>query len=555
VRTSTASAPSLTLTATWRGVSGSRSIQIWPRDVADEQRVAADHRPRLAAPRAIDEHERGVLRAVAGRVQRAHSHVAELELPAVVEGRVVVLGFGQTVDVDRRSRGDGEPAVARDMIGMRMGFEDVLDAYAHVAGHFEVDIVSKRGSTTAAVPARSSPTKYDAQPRSSWMIWRKIILATIYARDHEGFISISLRERPNISLEGKDTAREDQVMPLVEVSVGAAVSTAPQLPASLEGLALNAVRAAALAAANFAGRGDGKAADAAATEAMRDVLGNASGVGTVVIGEGEKDNAPMLFNGERLGSGDGPRFDIAVDPVECTDLCAAGLPGSLTTIAMAGDGCLWSPGPGHYMDKLVVGPAARDAIDLRDEPERNVERVAAQLGKPIDQMRVLVLDKPRHLELAARLREMGVRVIMPSAGDVAGAMFALLPGTGVDMLMGIGGTPEGIMAACAVKVIGGGMQTRLAPQRENEAAAIAAAGISTDEILEAEDLVRGPAIFAACGITGGTMLSAPRLTAGWISTQSLIVRPGSVRRIVESTPHQNRSDVKHAARDHATAAR
>jgi len=325
-------------------------------------------------------------------------------------------------------------------------------------------------------------------------------------------------------------------MPLVEESVGAAVSTAPQLPASLEGLALNAVRAAALAAANFAGRGDGKAADAAATEAMRDVLGNANGVGTVVIGEGEKDNAPMLFNGERLGSGDGPRFDIAVDPVECTDLCAAGLPGSLTTIAMAGDGCLWSPGPGHYMDKLVVGPGARDAIDLRDEPERNVERVAAQLGKPIDQMRVLVLDKPRHLELAARLREMGVRVIMPSAGDVAGAMFALLPGTGVDMLMGIGGTPEGIMAACAVKVIGGGMQTRLAPQRENEAAAIAAAGISTDEILEAEDLVRGPAIFAACGITGGTMLSAPRLTAGWISTQSLIVRPGSVRRIVESTP-------------------
>jgi fructose-1,6-bisphosphatase II len=325
-------------------------------------------------------------------------------------------------------------------------------------------------------------------------------------------------------------------MSLVEEPVDAARSVTSELPASLESLALKAVRAAALAAAKHAGSGDGKAADGAATEAMRAVLGETKGLGTVIIGEGEKDNAPMLFNGEQLGDGDGPRFDIAVDPVECTDLCAAGLPGSLTTIAMAGDGCLWSPGPGHYQDKLVVGPAARDAIDLREEPEYNAERVAAALGKPVSELRVLILDKPRHVELAARLRAMGVCVIMPSAGDVAGAMFALLPGTGVDMLMGIGGTPEGIMAACAVKVIGGGMQTRLAPQREAEAAAVAAAGISTDEILDAEALVRGPAIFAACGITGGTMLGAPRLTAGWISTQSLIVRPDSYRRIVESTP-------------------
>jgi fructose-1,6-bisphosphatase II len=322
----------------------------------------------------------------------------------------------------------------------------------------------------------------------------------------------------------------------VEEPVDAARGATSELPASLEALALRAVRAAALAAAKHAGSGDGKAADGAATEAMRAVLGETKGLGTVIIGEGEKDNAPMLFNGEELGDGDGPRFDIAVDPVECTDLCAAGLPGSLTTIAMAGDGCLWSPGPGHYQDKLVVGPAARDAIDLREEPEHNAERVAAALGKPVNELRVVILDKPRHAELAARLRAMGVCVIMPSAGDVAGAMFALLPGTGVDMLMGIGGTPEGIMAACAVKVIGGGMQTRLAPQRDAEAEAIAAAGISTDEILDAEALVRGPAIFAACGITGGTMLGAPRLTAGWISTQSLIVRPASYRRIVESTP-------------------
>jgi fructose-1,6-bisphosphatase II len=346
------------------------------------------------------------------------------------------------------------------------------------------------------------------------------------------------REAANISLEAKVREGEDAGMSSVEQEAPGAAASAnsEDLLPSLESLALMAVRVAALAAAKHAGLGDGKAADGASTEAMRDVLRDAPGLGTVVIGEGEKDNAPMLYNGERLGTGEGPRFDIAVDPVECTDLLAAGLPGSLTTIAMAGDGCLWSPGPGHYQDKLVVGPAARDAIDLREEPEHNVQSVAAALGKPVGEMRVLILDKPRHQELAERLREMGVHVIMPSAGDVAGAIFALLPNTGVDMLMGVGGTPEGIMAACAVKVLGGGMQTRLAPQRDNEREAIAAAGISTDEILEAEDLVRGPAIFAACGITGGTLLDAPRLTAGWISTQSLIVRPGSVRRIVEFTP-------------------
>ena len=325
-------------------------------------------------------------------------------------------------------------------------------------------------------------------------------------------------------------------MSLVEESTEAARDR-DELPSSLESLALAAVRAAALAARELSGMGDGKAADAAATEAMRAVLTEARGVGKVIIGEGEKDNAPMLYNGEELGDGDGPRFDIAVDPVECTDLCAAGLPGSLATIAMAHEGGIWSPGPGHYQDKLVVGRAARDAIDLREEPEVNVERVAAALDKPVGEMRVLILDKPRHVELAKRLREIGVHVIQPSAGDVAGAMFALLPGTGVDMLMGVGGTPEGCMAACAVKVLGGGMQTRLAPQRDDEKEAVAAAGLSTDEILDVEDLVRGPAIFAACGITGGTLLDAPRLLAtGWVSTQSLIIRPGSYRRIVESTP-------------------
>ncbi len=192
-------------------------------------------------------------------------------------------------------------------------------------------------------------------------------------------------------------------MTLVEEESAGALAGAPtsDLPASLESLALEAVRAAALAAAGHAGSGDGKAADGAATEAMREVLNRARGLGVVIIGEGEKDNAPMLFNGEELGDGDGPRFDIAVDPVECTDLLAAGLPGSLATIAFAGEGCVWSPGPGHYQDKLVVGPGARDAIDLRESPEHNVRSVAEALGKPVDEMRVLILDKPRHVELAA----------------------------------------------------------------------------------------------------------------------------------------------------------
>jgi len=309
-------------------------------------------------------------------------------------------------------------------------------------------------------------------------------------------------------------------MTLVEEPAGSATSAVPELPKRLEPLAIAAVRNAAMAAYVWAGRGDGKAADGAATEAMREALGDAHVLGNVVIGEGDEVS-----------------FDIAVDPVEGTDLCAAGQAGALTTIAFAGAGNMWSPGPAHYMDKLVVGAAARDAIDLRDEPERILKRVAAALGKRPREMVVVVLDKPRHVELIERLRACGARVQTPTAGDVAGALLAALPGTGVDLLMGCGGTPEGVMAACAVKCVGGGMQTRLAPQSEAEAEAVAAAGFSTGEILEVDDLVKGNAMFAATAITGGTLgLSAPRRSGGWNLTHSLIVRPGSVRRIVESRP-------------------
>jgi fructose-1,6-bisphosphatase II len=228
--------------------------------------------------------------------------------------------------------------------------------------------------------------------------------------------------------------------------------------------ALAATRAAAVAAARWAGGGDAHAADGAATAAMRTVLDQAPGSGTVVTGEGAKDEAPMLADGERLGRG-GRGFDIAVDPLECTDFCARGLPGALATIAVAPPGALWSPGPAYYMDKLVVGTRARAAASLDDEPETIVAQVAAALGKPVGQLRVVVLDKPRHSELIARLRATGACVSTPSAGDVAGALAVLLPDGGADMLLGIGGTPEGVLAACAARALGGDLQGRLAPQR------------------------------------------------------------------------------------------
>jgi fructose-1,6-bisphosphatase II len=307
------------------------------------------------------------------------------------------------------------------------------------------------------------------------------------------------------------------------------------LLAALESTALAAVRSAALACGHHVGRGDAAAADAAATDAMRQALSLAPGTGTVVIGEGEKDDAPMLFSGERLGRSERPAFDIAVDPLECTSLCADGLGGALTTIAFAPSGALWSPGPAHYMDKIVVSRAARDAIDLREDPEVNLERIARALGRRVPDLRVVVLDKPRHTELIARLRAVGVRVQTPSAGDVAGAVLAALPGSRVDVLMGVGGTPEGVLAACAVGALGGAVQGRIAPQRSGEAERVRAAGLDVARVLTTEDLVDGPALFAATGVTTGDLLRGPWAHHGMAFTQSIVVRSGSVRWIVEAT--------------------
>jgi fructose-1,6-bisphosphatase II len=296
----------------------------------------------------------------------------------------------------------------------------------------------------------------------------------------------------------------------------------------LEAVALAATQDAAIACQPYVGRGDKHAADAAATEAMRMALAEAPGLGTVVIGEGEKDGAPMLYNGERVGIG-GLAFDIAVDPLEGTTFCAKGQPGALATIAFAESDALLRPGPSHYMEKLVAPPAARGAIDIADGPEARLARVADALGKEIRELRVVVLDKPRHADLIARLRRAGASLATPSDGDVAGALETLLPSGDADLLMGVGGTPEGVMTACAAAAVGAGMQARLAPQSEAEARALARAGLDADRVHDLRDLVAGSAFFVATGVTGGSLLARPKVIDGAFVTESLVVSERGAR--------------------------
>jgi fructose-1,6-bisphosphatase II len=304
--------------------------------------------------------------------------------------------------------------------------------------------------------------------------------------------------------------------------------------ATRERLALAATTAAALACQRWAGRGAPHDADGAACEAMRSVLANAPVCATVVVGEGAKDEAPMLFDGERLGSGEGPELDIAVDPLECTKLCAKGLPGSLATIAMAPSGAIATLAASFYMDKLVGPPALRGMLEIADPPEANIRRAAVALDKPLDTLRVIVLDKPRHESLIARLRDAGAEVRTPPDGDVAGALAALLPGGGADLLIGVGGTPEGVLTACAVRALGGFMQARLAPQSAAEAEAVASAGLDPERIYGPEDLVAGDGCFVATGVTGGELLRRPWREDGRTWTDSIVIASGSVRRVTET---------------------
>ena len=306
-------------------------------------------------------------------------------------------------------------------------------------------------------------------------------------------------------------------------------------------LGLDLVRvteAAALAAARWVGRGDREAGDGAAVHAMRLVLATTEMDGVVVIGEGAKDRAPMLYDGEPVGTGRGPAVDVAVDPVEGTALLARGAPDAIAVVGVAPRGTMWSPGPAFYMEKLVVGPAARAAMrpEWLDAPVAEVlAEVATALHRPVAELTVFVLDKPRHAERIAALRAAGARVLLRTDGDVAGALMAAREGSGVDLLMGIGGTPEGVIAACAVQALGGGMLGRLAPQRADEAEAVRAAGIDAGRILTARDLVASDDVFfAATGITDGVLLPGVRYTPAGATTASLVMRgrSGTLRTVL-----------------------
>ncbi len=302
-------------------------------------------------------------------------------------------------------------------------------------------------------------------------------------------------------------------------------------------LGLDLVRvteAAALASARWLGRGDRNAGDQAAVDAMRLSFDTVDIDGVVVIGEGEKDQAPMLYNGERIGSGRGPRVDVAVDPVEGTRLLAFGRPNAISVVAMAPRGSMYDPGPAFYMKKLAVPAEARDVVDLDAPTEDNLKRIAKALGKDVDDLVVFVLDKPRHKSLIQEIRRAGARIQLHTDGDVAGALMAVLPGTGVDVMMGTGGTPEGVLAAAAIKVVGGEMLGKLDPQSEKERKAILEAGGSLERVLSVDDLIASDDVFfVATGITGGDLLRAVQFTGRGAVTYSLVMRgkTGTVRKI------------------------
>jgi len=293
--------------------------------------------------------------------------------------------------------------------------------------------------------------------------------------------------------------------------------------------------AGAMAAARWIGRGEKELADQAAVDAMRFVLDSVSMRGVVVIGEGEKDEAPMLYNGEEVGNGEGPEVDVAVDPLEGTRLTALGQPNAICVIAVAERGTMLFPGAAVYMEKIATGPRAIDAIDIARSPTDNVARVAEALGKTPREVDVVVLERGRHEELIAELREAGARVRLIRDGDVAPAIAASQPGTSVDLLYGIGGTPEGVISAAALKCVGGGIQARLWPRDEDERRRLLDAGLDPARVLHTNDLVSGEDVFvAATGVTTGSLLQGVQYTRGGATTDSIVMRSrsGTVRRIV-----------------------
>jgi fructose-1,6-bisphosphatase II len=294
--------------------------------------------------------------------------------------------------------------------------------------------------------------------------------------------------------------------------------------------------AAALAGGRWVGRGGKNGADGAAGPAMRSLISTGSMKGVVVIGEGEKDDAPMLFNGEEVGDGNGPECDVAVDPIDGTTLTAKGQSNAVSVLAVADRGSMYDPSAVFYMDKLVTGPEAADVVDIRLPVAENVKRIARAKRETVEDVTVVMLDRPRHQKLAAEVRDAGARLRFISDGDVAGAIMAARDETGIDLLLGIGGTPEGIITACAIKCLGGVIQGRLAPRDDDERQRAVDAGHDLDRVLSTDDLVTGEnCFFVATGITDGELLKGVRYRAGGATTHSLVMRSKSgTIRLIES---------------------
>jgi len=302
-------------------------------------------------------------------------------------------------------------------------------------------------------------------------------------------------------------------------------------------LALELVRvteAAAMAAGRFMGRGDKEAADQAAVNAMRTVLQTVDMNGIIVIGEGEKDNAPMLYNGENVGSGSGPAMDVAVDPIDGTRPLAFGRSNSLATVAISPRGTMFDPGPFVYMNKIAVGPEAKGKINIEKSITENLKAIAKAKDKEVEDLTTIILDRDRHKEMIAEIRKAGARIRQIPDGDVGAALMTAWPDSGVDVLLGVGGTPEGVLAACALRAMGGEIQGKLYARDDDELRRGHEAGYDFEKILTMDDLVSSEDVFfAATGITDGEFLKGVRYFGDGASTDSLVVRglTGTVRQI------------------------
>ncbi len=323
-------------------------------------------------------------------------------------------------------------------------------------------------------------------------------------------------------------------------------------------LALELVRvteAGAMAAGRWVGRGDKNGADGAAVNAMRQLISSVSMNGVVVIGEGEKDDAPMLYNGEQVGNGDGAGQDVAVDPIDGTTLCAKGMNNALSVMAVAPRGTMFDPSAVFYMEKLVTGPEAADVVDITAPLAENVRRIAKAKGETPAEVTVCILDRPRHDTLVSEIREIGARIKFISDGDVAGAIMAAREGTGIDLLVGIGGTPEGIIAACAMRCLGGVIQARLWPRDDAERGRALDAGHDLDRVLSTNDLVTSDDVFfVATGITDGELLRGVRYHGSGAETHSLVMRSRSGTIRVIRSEHRLDKLSRYAAVDYGSGA-